>query len=163
MPSKFKSPARFIQPDARFHHVLVTKFVNCIMQDGKKRVAYQIFYDAMDEIGKRVKDKEPEKLLKIAEDAIRNKDQALATAAVARYGQEGHPERPVFDLMLKYAVSEDGALHAEKFYRTVSEEFASTRAAFRWRQLIALARVTASEHGFPAPGHQEACELLGLS
>ena len=64
--------------------------------------------------------------------------------------------------MVKYAVSEDGALHAEKFYRTVVEEFATTRPAFRWRQLIALARVTASEHGFPAPGYQESCELLGV-
>lgn len=108
----------------------------------------------------RVTDKEPERLLKIAEDAIRNKDQALACAAVARYGQEGHPERPVFDLLLKYACSEDGALHAEKFYRTVSDEFATTRPAFRWRQLIALARVTASEFGQPAPGYAESCKLL---
>ena len=30
------------------------------------------------------------------------------------------PERPVFDLLLRYAVSEDGALHAEKYYRTVT-------------------------------------------
>ena len=65
------------------------------------------------------------------------------------------PARPVFDLLLKYAVSEDGALHAEKYYRTVSEEFATTRPAFRWRQLVALARVTASEHGFPAPGFKK--------
>lgn len=108
----------------------------------------------------RVKDKDPERLLKIAEDAIRSKDQALACAAVARYGQEGHPERPVFDMLLRYAVSEDGALHAEKFYRTVSEEFATTRPAFRWRQLIALARVTASEFGQPAPGYEESCKLL---
>ena len=59
-----------------------------------------------------------------------------------------------------YAVSEDGALHAEKYYRTVTEEFASTRPAFRWRQLVALARVTASEYGRPAPGVKEACELV---
>ena len=62
--------------------------------------------------------------------------------------------------MLKYAVSEDGSLHAEKFYRTTSEEFAATRPAFRWRQLVALARVTASEYGRPAPGVAEARELL---
>ena len=37
--------------------------------------------------------------------------------------------RPVFDLMLRYAISEDGALHAEKYYQTVSEEFALTRPA----------------------------------
>jgi hypothetical protein len=65
-------------------------------------------------------------------------------------------------LLLNYAVSEDGALHAEKYYRTVCEEFASTRPACRWRQLVALARVTASEHGYPAPGFQESCQLLGV-
>ena len=58
----------------------------------------------------------------------------------------------MFDIMLGYATSEDGALHAEKYYRTVTEEFAATRPAFRWRQLAALARVTASEFGYPAPG-----------
>ena len=35
-----------------------------------------------------------------------------------------------------------------------------TRPAFRWRQLVALARVTASEYGFAAPGYVQACELL---
>jgi hypothetical protein len=42
----------------------------------------------------------------------------------------------------------------------VSEEFARTRPAFRWRQLVGLARVTASEYGRPAPGYAEARELL---
>jgi hypothetical protein len=79
---------------------------------------------------------------------------------VHRYGELGHDPRPVFDLLLRFAVSEDGALHAEKFYRTVTEEFNSTRPAFRWRQLVALARVTASEYGRPAPGMAEAKELL---
>jgi hypothetical protein len=65
--------------------------------------------------------------------------------------------------LLRYAVSEDGALHAEKYYRTVSEEFASTRPAYRWRQLVALARVTASEYGRPAPGIAQAKELLKIS
>ncbi len=73
--------------------------------------------------------------------------------------------------MLKYAISEDGRLHAEKYYRTVSEEFASMRSAFKWRELTALARVTASsfaynredKHGFRAPGYDEACHLLGVS
>ena len=79
-----------------------------------------------------------------------------------RIGELGHSARPVFDLLLKFAVSEDGALHAEKFYRTVSEEFAATRPAFRWRQLVALSRVTASEFGRPAPGIAEARERLKL-
>ncbi len=102
----------------------------------------------------------PEHLLAVAESAIRGNDQGRACALIHRYGELDRPARPVFDLLLRYAVSEDGALHAEKFYRTVSEEFASTRQPFRWRQLVALARVTASEFGRPAPGYSESRELL---
>lgn len=109
----------------------------------------------------QVKQTDAAALLGDAETAIRGNMQAHACAIVHRYGQLGHPARPVFDLLLKYAVSEDGSLHAEKYYRTVSEEFASTRPAFRWRQLTALARVTASEYGRPAPGYAQARELLG--
>jgi len=99
-------------------------------------------------------------LLREADEAIRGNLQARAAAVIHCYGELGHAPRPVFDLLLRYAVSEDGALHAEKYYRTVTEEFAATRPAFRWRQLVALARVTASEYGRPAPGVAEAREML---
>src|SRR5207244_947067 len=108
----------------------------------------------------KIKVKDADGLLKEAEAAIKNKDQARASALVHRYGELKLPERPVFDLLLRYAMSEDGALHAEKYYRTVTEEFAASRSAFKWRHLVALARVTASEYGFPAPGYKQACELL---
>ena len=108
----------------------------------------------------RTKSTEPAALLREAEEAIRGNLQSQAAAIVHRYGELGHAARPMFDLMLRYAISEDGALHAEKYYRTASDEFASTRSAFRWRQLVALARVTASEFGRPAPGMAEARELL---
>jgi hypothetical protein len=110
-----------------------------------------------------VKSTDPQTLLREAEEAIRGNLQGKASAIVHKYGELGHPARPVFDLMLRYAVSEDGALHAEKYYRTTSDEFAATRSAFRWRQLVALARVTASEYGRPAPGMAEARALLKLS
>jgi hypothetical protein len=101
-------------------------------------------------------------LLREADAAIRDKDQFRAAATVARYGQLGHDARPVFDLLLKYATSEDGALHAEKYYHTVSAEFSVMRPAFRWGQLVALARVTASEYGRPSPGYEEAKKLLNV-
>ena len=100
------------------------------------------------------------RLLRMAETAIKEQDQAGAAALVHRYGELGHGPEAVTAVLLRYAVSEDGALHAEKYYRTVSEEFAATRAAFRWRQLVALARVTASEYGQPAPGYADSCRLL---
>jgi hypothetical protein len=111
----------------------------------------------------QVRGKDPQKLLEDADIAIRENDQFRTCAIIGRYGELGLAARPVFDLLLRYATSEFGALHAEKYYRTVSEEFVKTRAAFRWRQLVALARVTASEYGNPAPGYQEARELLGLT
>jgi hypothetical protein len=107
-----------------------------------------------------IKTKDAKELLTEAENAIKAKDQIRVSALIHRYGELGHSPRQVFDLMLKYAISEDGALHAEKYYRTVGEEFASTRESMKWRHLVALARVTASEYGFPAPGYAEACQLV---
>ena len=69
----------------------------------------------------------------------------------------------MFDLLIKYACSEDGALHAEKYFGTVREEFTNTRASLRWRHLAGLARVTASEYGRPAAGQAEARALLGVA
>ena len=103
---------------------------------------------------------DPAGLLAELDEAIRGNLQAQASGVVQRYGQLGHEPRGVFDLLRRYAISEDGALHAEKFFRTCTEEFAATRQAFRWRQLCALARVTASEYGRPAAGVAEAKELL---
>jgi hypothetical protein len=108
----------------------------------------------------KIRSKDGATLLRQTEAAITEKDQALASAIVECYGAEGHAARPMFDLLLKHGISADGSLHAEKYYRTVTEEFAATRPAFRWRHLVALARVTASEAGFPAPGYAESRQLL---
>lgn len=107
-----------------------------------------------------VKTTDADTLLRQADEAIRANLQGRVTGIVHQYGALGHAPRPMFDLLLRYAISEDGALHAEKFYRTVTEEFAATRSAYRWRHVVALARVTASEFGRPAPGVAEARALL---
>jgi small subunit ribosomal protein S7 len=48
-----------LKPDPRHGSILASKFVNCLMQDGKKAVALKVFYDALDIIRKRVPDQEP--------------------------------------------------------------------------------------------------------
>ena len=116
----------------------------------------------------KIKSEKPDQLLGICEESIRGNDQGTATAAIHRYLELGFATEPVFAMMRKYAISEDGRLHSEKFYRTVREEFSFSRPAFRWRQLVALARVTASayaydvndNHGHRAPGYEDACRLL---
>ena len=45
---KAKPKKRYILPDPKFGDTLVTKFVNYLMVDGKKSIAYNIFYEAID-------------------------------------------------------------------------------------------------------------------
>ncbi len=40
--------------DAKYGSILVSKFINCLMADGKKSIAQNIFYDAMDIMAKKV-------------------------------------------------------------------------------------------------------------
>jgi len=53
---KFTASEDMLKPDPRFNSKLVSKFINCLMWSGKKSVAQGIVYDAMDNIGKKVKD-----------------------------------------------------------------------------------------------------------
>lgn len=115
----------------------------------------------LDEHKAQLKVGSPTELLNLAEEAIRSHDQFRAAAAIQTYGEQNLPDEPVFDIMRRFATSEDGALHAEKYFHTVTEEFALTRKTFRWNQLVALARVTASEFGRTSPGYLAAKEAMG--
>ncbi len=48
-----RAEVRSVTPDPVYHDVLVTKFINKIMWDGKKSKAQKIFYEAMDTIAKK--------------------------------------------------------------------------------------------------------------
>ena len=48
-----------LKPDPKFNSELASKFINCLMYDGKKTIAQGVFYDALDEIKKRIPDQEP--------------------------------------------------------------------------------------------------------
>ena len=110
-----------------------------------------------------VQEVKPTSIVQQLGEAIRSNEQFRAAALVHRYGELDQDPQPVFDLLLRFATSEDGALHAEKYYHTAKMEYSSTRSAYKWNQLVALARVTASECGRPSPGYLLAKELLGVS
>lgn len=65
-PDRLVGPG--IRPDARYDSVLVGKFVNCLMLDGKKSTSEKIFYDALEVIADKLKS-DP---LKVFEEAIDN-------------------------------------------------------------------------------------------
>jgi len=69
MAKKFTASNQQLKPDPIHNSKLVSKFINCLMLDGKKSVAQRVFYGAMDVISKKVKDAEP---LEVFEKAINN-------------------------------------------------------------------------------------------
>jgi small subunit ribosomal protein S7 len=55
---KRQAKKRPLLPDPKFNDQLVTRFVNMLMWDGKKSIAFNIFYDAMDIVNERKQDDE---------------------------------------------------------------------------------------------------------
>jgi small subunit ribosomal protein S7 len=61
---------REVLPDPKFHDTLVTKFINALMERGKKSLAEHIFYGALDIVGERSK-QDPLTLFKRALDNVK--------------------------------------------------------------------------------------------
>jgi small subunit ribosomal protein S7 len=53
---KTKPKKRIILPDPKFQDTLVTKFVNNLMMSGKKNIAFNIFYNAIDIVSEKTKE-----------------------------------------------------------------------------------------------------------
>ena len=58
-----------LRPDPKFNSLLASKFINCLMYDGKKTTAQKVFYDALNEIGTKIKDRPP---IEVFETALEN-------------------------------------------------------------------------------------------
>ena len=58
-----------LRPDPKCNSKLASKFVNCMMWNGKKAVAQRIFYDAMETVANRIKDQSP---IEVFEGALNN-------------------------------------------------------------------------------------------
>src|SRR5438874_6795373 len=59
MARKRTASADTLRPDPRYNSKLASKFINCLMWQGKKATALRIFYGALDQVKKRMPDAEP--------------------------------------------------------------------------------------------------------
>jgi len=66
MADKFTRSRSDLKPDPRYGSKLASKFINCLMHDGKKSVAQGSFYSAMDMIAEKMPDKEPIEIFTMA-------------------------------------------------------------------------------------------------
>ena len=63
---KSRAKKRVLLPDPKFNDKLVTRFVNNLMLDGKKSVAFEIFYNALDIVNEKVEEEESLEVFKKA-------------------------------------------------------------------------------------------------
>jgi small subunit ribosomal protein S7 len=68
---KKQAKKRPLLPDPRFNDQLVTRFVNMLMWDGKKSIAFKLFYDAIDIVEERKQDEE-KSALEVWKEALSN-------------------------------------------------------------------------------------------
>ncbi len=68
MPRRSRPPKRKVLPDVRYNSVTVSKFVNRVMQQGKKSIATRIVYDALEIVEARMK----RPAMEVMDDAIKN-------------------------------------------------------------------------------------------
>ena len=55
---KSRAKKRILIPDPKFGSVLVTRFINNLMLDGKKSIAFKVFYDALDVVTSKIEEEE---------------------------------------------------------------------------------------------------------
>ena len=139
---KAKPKKRILLPDPKFNDVLVTRFVNTLMVDGKKSIAYTIFYDALDIVGEKMKDadKAPLEIWKQALENITPQVEVKSRrigGATFQVPTEVRPERKI-SLSMKnlvlYSRKRAGKSMAEKLSAEIIAAYNQEGAAFKRKE-----------------------------
>ena len=139
---KAKPKKRILLPDPKFNDVLVTRFVNNLMVDGKKSIAYTIFYDALDIVGEKMKDadKAPLEIWKQALENITPQVEVKSRrigGATFQVPPEVRPERKI-SLSMKnlvlYSRKRAGKSMAEKLSAEIIAAYNQEGAAFKRKE-----------------------------
>ena len=139
---KAKPKKRILLPDPKFNDLLVTRFVNNLMVDGKKSIAYTIFYDALDIVGEKMKDadKAPLEIWKQALENITPQVEVKSRrigGATFQVPTEVRPERKI-SLSMKnlvlYSRKRAGKSMAEKLSAEIIAAYNQEGAAFKRKE-----------------------------
>ena len=139
---KAKPKKRILLPDPKFGDVLVTRFVNNLMLDGKKSIAYSIFYDSLEIVGKKMKDadKSPLEVWKQALENITPQVEVKSKrigGATFQVPTEVRPERKISISMknlVLYSRKRAGKSMAEKLSGEILDAYNQQVAAFKRKE-----------------------------
>jgi small subunit ribosomal protein S7 len=139
MPRRYRPPKRGVEPDVRYNSVMVARFINGLMKDGKKSTAARIMYDALDIVQDRMK-RSP---LEVLEEAVRNVSPVLEVkprrvgGSTYQIPVEVPPSRRM-SLSLRWllgaARSRSGKSMAEKMANELMDAARGTGAAVKKRE-----------------------------
>ena len=139
---KSKPKKRILLPDPKFHDVEVTRFVNNLMRQGKKSIAYSILYDAIDLVGEKMKDSDKapldiwRKALENVTPQIEVKSRRIGGANF-QVPTELRPERKVslsMKNMIAFARKRSGHSMAEKLAAEILAAYNNEGGAFKRKE-----------------------------
>lgn len=139
---KTKPKKRILLPDPKFHDVMVTRFVNNLMLQGKKSIAYSIFYDAIDMVGEKMKDSDKapldiwRKALENVTPQVEVKSRRIGGANF-QVPTEVRPERKIslsMKNMINFARKRSGHSMAEKLSAEIIAAYNCEGAAFKRKE-----------------------------
>ena len=139
---KAKPKKRILLPDPKYHEIEVTRFVNNLMLQGKKSIAYSIFYDAIDMVGEKMKDSDQapidiwKKALENVTPQIEVKPRRIGGANF-QVPTELRPERKVslsMKNMISFARKRSGRSMAEKLAAEIMAAYNNEGGAFKRKE-----------------------------
>ena len=139
---KTKPKKRILLPDPKFHDVQVTRFVNNLMLQGKKSIAYSIFYDAIDIVGEKMKDSEQapidiwKKALENVTPQVEVKSRRVGGANF-QVPMEVRPERKIslsMKNMISFARKRSGHSMSEKLAAEILAAYNNEGGAFKRKE-----------------------------
>ena len=139
---KAKPKKRILLPDPKFGEIEVTRFVNNLMLQGKKSIAYAIFYDAIDIVGEKMKDSDQapldiwKKALENVTPQIEVKSRRIGGANF-QVPTELRPERKVslsMKNMISFARKRSGRSMAEKLAAEIIAAYNNEGGAFKRKE-----------------------------
>ena len=141
---KSKPKKRIILPDPKFNDVLVTRFVNDLMVDGKKTVAYSVFYDSMEMVAQKLKNEElsPLEIWKKALENITPQVEVKSRrvgGATFQVPMEIRPERKIsisIKNMILFARKRSGHSMSEKLAAEIQAAFNEEGGAYKRKEEI---------------------------
>jgi small subunit ribosomal protein S7 len=134
-----KAKSKIILPDPKFGDVVVTKFVNNLMWDGKKNSAYTIFYEALDIVEKRTKESPLEIWKKAVENVtpaveVRSRRVGGATFQIPTPVRESRKQSLAMKWLILYARKRNEKSMGEKLAGEIIAASKEEGAAFKKKE-----------------------------